>query len=66
MKWYKLQDHEPPRCTGILVTDGVTVTAAKKDGEYWFPHEVGGYEWEWDFDIKKVTHWMPLPKPPND
>jgi hypothetical protein len=31
----------------------------------WTSHECGGYEWEFDFDERAVTHWMPLPPLPN-
>jgi hypothetical protein len=52
----------------ILVTDGAFVAALilKKDSK--FPDGVafGGYEWDWDFDPRDLTHWMPLPKPPED
>ncbi len=69
MKWVQLADELPPMNTGVLVSDGTVVTVAER-GECcghisWHGHEFGGYEWDWDFDERKISHWMPLPKPPN-
>ena len=58
-----------PQDTPVLVTDGkVIVVVARSNlyGDAW-PDAVGfgGYEWEWDFEWKDLTHWMPLPPLPD-
>ena len=59
-----------PRDTPILVTDGEVVVVVEI-GEYWRGSErvwpVGGFgdEWEWEFELEDLTHWMTLPKPPE-
>jgi hypothetical protein len=77
-EWIACKDRMPERYTGVLVTDGKFVTAAEwtpirlgpndPRGEYlpsWSGHEFSGHEWEWDFDERDITHWMPLPTPPS-
>lgn len=27
---------------------------------------LGGYEWDFDYDWEDITHWMELPKPPEE
>jgi hypothetical protein len=66
MEWQKIET--APKGQPILVTDGHIVTALSLVNNSNFPDGVGfgGYEWEWDFDPRDLTHWMPLPKPPSD
>ena len=67
MEWQPIET--APKRTPILATDGKVIVVlergecAGKDS----PISVGfgGYEWEWDFEWKNLTHWMPLPEPPN-
>lgn len=54
----------------ILVKAGKIVTACEyieeknSNGEYYLSGAgFGGHEWDWDFNEKEVTHWMPIPKP---
>ena len=59
-----------PKDTPILATDGKLIIVLMRGtcgGEDW-PDSVGfgGYEWEWDFEWKDLTHWMPLPEAPHD
>jgi hypothetical protein len=56
-----------PKNRPILVTDGRFVTAVLFESDSGYPYgvEFGGYEWEWDFDWRELTHWMPLPEPPK-
>lgn len=73
--WHPIAALGPPRDCPILVTDGKQVTATRlvdwgptTDGRRGtFMHGVafGGYEWEYDFDLKDVTHWMSMPRPPK-
>ena len=65
MKWISIKDKMPERRVGVLITDGQIVTCAEWDGDWWGSHGFSGYEWEFDFDERFVTHWMPLPKPPQ-
>lgn len=60
-----------PRNVPILVTDGNVVVALKRakhvlDDEWPDPVGFGGYEWEWGFQWSDLTHWMPLPDPPQE
>jgi hypothetical protein len=58
-----------PKDIPILVTDGkvIVVLLIGECGQQDYPDPVGcdGYDFEWDFDWKDVTHWMPLPEAPN-
>lgn len=70
MEWIKITEQKPPFGIGIMITNGNIVTCAeaedcKYDVIYFHGHEFGGYEWEWDFDWKSITHWAELPKPPS-
>ena len=73
-EWIKCSERMPPEHVGVLVTDGYLVTAAEwgpikyKDGRvvpWWDGHCFSGHEWEFDFSNTSITHWMPLPSPPN-
>lgn len=54
---------------GVLITDGNIVTVAERSsvcGDIWWDgHYFSGYEWEWDFDTRDITHWAKLPLPPH-
>ena len=72
MKWIDIKKQKPRHQQQVLITDGILVTAAEadavmnKDGSIWWNGcNFGGYEWDWDFDEKLVTHWMSLPLPPK-
>ncbi len=70
MNWIALKDQLPPKNVGVLVSDGVIVTAAQwspifEGKPWWSGHEFSGYEWEFDFSHESITHWMPLPEPPT-
>jgi len=75
MTWISFTEQHPPEYVGILVTNGQIVTCAKfcgmlpiKLGDADWPtftgHGFSGYEWEFDFDERKITHWALLPEPP--
>lgn len=70
MEWIKFKDRKPENKQKILVSDGEIVTAAEYVewmGETYFDGcELGGYEWEWDFDPESLTHWAELPEPPKE
>jgi len=70
-KWRDIKKQKPKNKDAVLITDGNIVTAAEYFSFQWSPHHLSfyshgwdGYEWEFDFDLKAVTHWMPLPNPP--
>ncbi len=71
MNWISIKDKLPEFNIGVLVTNGEVVTAAArgdffKSGEInWMSHGGNGPEFDWDFDERFVTHWMPLPEPPD-
>jgi hypothetical protein len=74
-EWIKCSDRLPENEQKILISDGKFVTACTADvtpfwkgrGEF-YPDgcEFGGYEWEWHFELEQITHWMPLPSPPQE
>jgi hypothetical protein len=67
MEWQPIET--APRHTPILVTDGKMIIVIERCGYVGndYPGEVGfgGYEWDFDFIWKDLTHWMPLPELPN-
>lgn len=74
MEWINIKEKKPEHRQKVLISDGEIVTAAEadlkfnahSDGSIWWDGcEFSGYEWEWDFGERFVTHWMPLPESPN-
>ena len=76
IQWISLDEQKPEHKQKGLITDGEIVTAAIADmvsikhslnpKPLWDGCSFSGYEWEWEFDWKKVTHWAPLPEPPKN
>lgn len=74
MNWFPVSDALPSYNTSVLVTDGEIMSVAKyvektwiDDSDTWEISHVEGYEWEWEFDnMRKVTHWSPLPHLPTE
>lgn len=66
--WIPMSEKRPQEDVGVLVTDGKVVTAVKLEYEdenvIVNGHEYGGWEFDFFFDVKKITHWMPCPPPP--
>jgi hypothetical protein len=59
--WISVEDSLPPAKTAILVYNGNVFTAFYFDGYfYWHPARKPA----WSF-IGGVTHWRPLPQPPE-
>jgi len=75
--WISIKDKPIPADTPVLVaatswtdqklisicqvsyyTDGNTISSSLCGVGF------GGYEWEFDFEHKDISHWRPLPKPP--
>lgn len=66
--WIPITERLPEMWAPVLITDGKIVTCAELSDTsrmWWTGHGFGGYEWEFDFEYEAVTHWMPLPEPPN-
>ena len=53
-EWIPVTERLPPDEVRVLAYDGEDVF----ESEYWH----GGWDWELDADI---SHWMPLPVPPQ-
>ena len=60
-QWIKCAERMPPRYDVVLVSSGVIVPRALMawDGKGW---RIGTSDISYD---SPVTHWMPLPAPPN-
>lgn len=56
-------------CAGYDRQGRAIITAAHAynygDTKYLTGVRCGGHEWEFDFEAKDITHWMPLPAPPK-
>lgn len=80
--WTHVADGLPDLMKPVLLTDGKIVLVGERVEERfylekrgrawrWIAVGVSGYEWDWDFndilsESDPVTHWMPLPEPPNE
>lgn len=66
-EWIRVEDKMPEDGVGVLVTDGTDVSAGRRRWGYWHPHEVDiDYGSGADISFEdRVTHWMPLPAPPE-
>lgn len=61
MEWININDREPEDVARCLVTDGEVVDIMVYYGPY-----KGVQEWtSFTCQTLDVTHWMPLPKPPE-
>lgn len=60
-KWIKCSERMPPILIDVLVTDGVRAEVRYWDGEEWdcWPAPAS------DVSVEGVSHWMPLPEPPE-
>ena len=70
-KWQPIET--APRDTPILVTDGEVVVSGVwgklcdgSDTDFLDPIGFIGHEWEWTFDERELTRWMPLPPLPDE
>lgn len=63
-EWVSVEDRLPTPGERVIATDGQFVGEGYLDSCCrWFRY--GGFEWRF-FDIERdVTHWMPLPEPPD-
>jgi len=63
MKWIKCSDILPEHGERVLVNYGGIITIGKLDGNKEFFHLDFGGEIE---PLREISHWMPLPEPPDD
>ena len=65
-QWINIRDRLPEYFVGVLITDDKIITCAElydnSKSIVWIGHGFGGPEWDWDFDSKDITGWMPLPE----
>ncbi len=77
MEWISVKDKLPEEKEGLyLVTDGKLVDKCEWVSSYLSPNDKpadkcawfnsSSYMWILPFFMKKVTHWMPFPKPPKE
>lgn len=72
-EWIDIEKQKPEHEQEVLIAAGHFVTAAIADRIsfamdnyiWWDGCHFSGQEWEWHFDEKDITHWMPMPKSPN-
>jgi len=64
-EWISVKDRPPPPMqTVILCIGGIVIPGWNESTQ---PEEDPSYcTWEGQFGIEDVTHWMPLPEPPNN
>ncbi len=65
MKWIKCSDRVPEPHTDVVVFEKYRSCETIKIG-----HRLGCEEYDWVddhlFPLDKITHWMPLPNPPEE
>lgn len=61
MEWISVEDRLPENDVEILIsrTDGEIYLAVHQDDGRWYDSSEGS-------DVKFITHWMPLPLPPEN
>ena len=79
-EWISVKDRLPQEDGSYLVTtncfgnrQGINIRCFAKDGETVDEYDLAGQKYVWYFydsecgyaSTKYVTHWMPLPEPPN-
>lgn len=66
MEWIKLSDSNPSYGQAVIVSDGIEV-GVWRYRDFWPDHDGNGCSNQKSATelLGKVTHWMPLPKPPT-
>jgi Protein of unknown function (DUF551) len=70
--WIKLEDELPPVNEYVILTDGKKMFAASRNNpctsvngeplQFWCSSGGSGYDFEWDYEPNKMTHWTRFPK----
>ena len=55
-EWIPVTERLPKPCENVIVFRDGKISIDYNEGNGWFAY---------DFNGKRVTHWMPLPKPPK-
>lgn len=59
-EWISVDEKMPQQMSDVLVTDGNDVKAMWWNGEKW-----DSWAARYSLDTDEVTHWQPLPEPPQ-
>ena len=62
-KWIKCSERMPDKFVDVLVTDGIYVEVMWLDCDWYWDSWIES--WVVEVDRKNITHWMPLPEPPE-
>jgi len=73
MEWILIKEKYPESGKPVLVTDGKRIVVAEltygtmvePENAYWDTAFITGYDREFTFDEKQITHWAELPVLPN-
>jgi hypothetical protein len=63
-QWISVKDRWPKDGEAVLITEGINVGICKAVVVQFKGHARLG--WEKRFDTGDTSHWMPLPKPPEE
>lgn len=64
-KWISVKDRLPEDDGEVLACNGKDVFIAHCEGEYWAVYLLNTEDDCYEQHVVKVTHWMPLPEPPE-
>ncbi|WP_419721181.1 DUF551 domain-containing protein [Pectobacterium aroidearum] len=67
MGWIKCSERMPDICQPVIFfPEWDEATRGYWDGEAWYQDTSWCFSYEENSVPEKVTHWMPLPEPPQD
>jgi len=73
MTWISIDDRLPPIHVDVLVYNGIKCSVSFYEPPMNSPFQAinasKGWRWDWseeDYEYDKITHWMELPKTPNE
>lgn len=67
MEWISVEDRLPEEDLEILMfADVGEAIVGKLTDQGWISgNQFVSWDYIWNHDIKEITHWMPLPEPPQ-